>query len=162
MKKNVKLGLVQMSCLQPKFMKSVAVISIALFFNLGFVFSQNSNEKKPTPLNLYLYTYSTFTPPPLRFFDKTGSLITNLNDEAQVRGEDGLEYPYRVWSKLMKAGTHGFERLDDKNPNSSLFLIYKFSEQEIEHRRMRLPNPTKNGESKEGETFNYFSFIAVR
>lgn len=81
-----------------------------------------------------------------------------LDENAQVRGADGMEYPYAVWRKLAQGGKHSFKLLDGKNPNAPIFLIYELSQQEIESRLERMPKPMDSAAFTEGDTFNYFSF----
>lgn len=115
-------------------MKSIIFLSIILSLNIGLVSGQNQSLSKRV------------------------SPAIRLNENAQVRGTDGIEYPYAVWYKLLKAGKHGFKLIDSKNPNAPIFLIYELSQQEIEHRQERLPKPMDSGAFNEGDTFKYFSF----
>jgi thiol-disulfide isomerase/thioredoxin len=81
-----------------------------------------------------------------------------LDQNAQVRDANGMEYPYAVWRNLSATGKYSFKLIDGKNPEAPIFMIFELSPQEIEARKERMPKPMASNAFKDGDDFKYFSF----
>jgi len=81
-----------------------------------------------------------------------------LDQNAQVRGANGMEYPYMIWKKLMQTGKFGVELVDKTNPDAPIFLIYELTEEEISARNDRMAKPIESGSFKDGDEFKPFNF----
>ncbi len=130
-------------------MKKILLLQLFLIVGITLAFAQQKKESNGNQSKS-----STAQPTSV---DRVRSTI-KLDENAQVRGADGMEYPYAVWRKLAQGGKHSFKLLDGKNPNAPIFLIYELSQQEIESRLERMPKPMDSAAFTEGDTFNYFSF----
>jgi peroxiredoxin len=86
------------------------------------------------------------------------SPAVKLDQNAQVRDADGLEYPYAVWYKLFQSGKYGMKLVDKNNPQAPIFVMYELSAQEIERRNERMSKPRESGSFKDGDEFVAFSF----
>ena len=80
-----------------------------------------------------------------------------LNENAVVRAEDGLVYPYATWRKMMSTGKYGLKKrqtfTDSGKPE---YLIYKLSDAQKEDYFEQMAKPRGSESFKEGEDFNGF------
>jgi len=89
---------------------------------------------------------------------KPEQIVVKLDQNAQVKDLEGVEYPYNIWNKLLQGGKYGFKLTDRSNPSVPIFLIYKLTEEEIEARNNKLPKPRDSGSFKDGDVFKPFNF----
>lgn len=88
----------------------------------------------------------------------SNQIIIKLDQNAQVKDLEGMEYPYNIWNKLLQGGKYGFKLTDRSNPSVPIFLIYKLTEEEIEVRNNKLPKPRDSGSFKDEDVFKPFNF----
>ena len=88
----------------------------------------------------------------------SNQIIIKLDQNAQVKDLEGMEYPYNIWNKLLQGGKYGFKLTDRSNPSVPIFLIYKLTEEEIEARNNKLPKPRDSGSFKDTDVFKPFNF----
>ena len=83
------------------------------------------------------------------YAQKSGPAPT-LNENSLVRDSTGMQYPYVVWNKLFRSGTHGIRTMRRTDSEELSFLIYPLSEKEIAARMERLPKPRESSAFKAG------------
>ena len=85
-----------------------------------------------------------------------------LDQNAQVRGTNGMEYPYIIWNKLMQTGKYGVKLVDKTNPDAPIFLMYELTEEEISARFDKMAKPRESGSFKDGDEFIPFNFRDIQ
>ena len=79
-----------------------------------------------------------------------------ITKETVVTDSSGQILPYEIWHSLKATGAYNIKPLDPNNENTS-FILYKFSEKEIQINLVytdKLPKPADSKYFKTGETFS--------
>ena len=79
-----------------------------------------------------------------------------ITKETVVTDSAGQILPYEIWHSLKATGAYNIKPLDPNNENTS-FILYKFSEKEIQINLVytdKLPKPADSKYFKTGETFS--------
>lgn len=79
-----------------------------------------------------------------------------ITKETVVTDSSGQILPYEIWHSLKATGAYNIKPLDPNNENTS-FILYKFSEKEIQRNLVytdKLPKPADSKYFKTGESFS--------
>lgn len=89
--------------------------------------------------------------------------LPKITDKTVIKGEDGTNYPYAIWSKLMQTGQYGLKPAPDGE-----FILFRLSpeqaERNIELRKnavLNMPKPRTSEAFVEGEKFKADRFTSL-
>lgn len=88
----------------------------------------------------------------------SSQVVIKLDENAIVKGTNGVEYPYNIWIALMRTGKYSAKLVDGTNPKAPVFSIFELTEEQLKARNERAPKPRESGSFKDGDEFKPFNF----
>ncbi|WP_342646021.1 TlpA disulfide reductase family protein [Mucilaginibacter sp. CSA2-8R] len=79
-----------------------------------------------------------------------------LNESSIIKDENGVIYPYLVWSRLTRTGDYSIKALKQPNTDSISYVLVKLTNGEKEILRAQLPKPNESENFKVGDMLRPF------